>query len=160
MHVEKYETPEERDAFLAERAASAHIGLHIEQARLTYGDHWVRFVDLDKKVVEFAHIPTLEKQAQYMLNQGYTWDVVRDDLHAIETASGSAEQVFSSIHSIEDPLGRDDFVHRAHVWPIEERLWSMATIAEWDISRLDEVGRILLDIAFRAMRAHVVGVRS
>lgn len=155
VHIRSFDTPEEMQEYLRAAESKAHEGLHLAQRDISYGDYWVRFVDLDNRVIEFGRVHTLEEIASNLMG---TDDVTHEDaeLH-LATIETNLERgyMFGEAHS---PLGSETgLTHKAHVWPIEERLFNMAAEADWHIDRLPDSGRILLTEAFEAMRGHVIG---
>jgi hypothetical protein len=68
--------------------------------------------------------------------------------------------LFGASHSKFDVEGNLGTQHRANVWPIEQRLYDAAQQVDWDIARLDEAGRLLLEIAWRTARAHEMSLRA
>lgn len=136
-----------------------HDGMHPTQQALTYGDYWVQFHDLDKNEVYFGYIPTLDQVRLYAA-RGRAEPRAQDaaDAYVAKVARDAQDHVLcSKVHTRWTPDGEVmSGIHKAHVWPIEERLFFMAFAADFDITRLDDDGRVLLDLAFRQQRAHVL----
>lgn len=156
MHIINFDSPEQMQEYLASAAEQAHNSLHQAQRDITWGDHWVRFVDLDSspKIVEFGYVFT-ERTALIQAMQGdLALDECADSVLQVQRSHRN-NYLFGRAFSVLGPDGEIGVTHRAHVWPIEERLFHMAQDADWNIDRLGEVGRVLLEIAFRGMRAHI-----
>ena len=155
MHFQQFDTPEAMQAALAEQQAHALAGLHPMQQALTAGAHWVRFVNLDTQpmVIEFGQVATpemiVESETEGGSSLAEALDFVR--LNAEKETGGF---LYGRADSV---LGDEGgYTHKAHAWPIEQRLFEAAQDVSWNADRLDELGRLLLEIAFRGMRAHVL----
>ena len=159
MHVETFSSTEEMIAALRERAQHALAGLHPTQGSLTHGSHWVRFVDLDNRVIEFGRVSLREEVAAAELEAGATVEEMAMTLEdvCLGIENGYLYGRAHSRHNVEGELGT---THKAHVWAIEERLFDMAKAVDFKIEDLDEAGRVLLNLAFQQMKAHVIGSQS
>lgn len=152
--AEVFTTAQQYRDWLDRRAAAEHRGLHEHQADITYGSHWVRFIDLDLGVIQFGKVLTLNEASALHPGLG----LVRRQ--AIETGVDrlaiERDMVLSIRHDRLSPEPDLGYAHRSHLWPIEERLYQMAMGVDFDHRNFTEVPRFLLDVAFRGMRAHVV----
>lgn len=158
VHIQTFTTHEEMIAALQGRAAHALAGLHAAQAALTYGDHWVQFADLDNRQILFGRVFTQGEVAKSELDSGAS---IAETATVLTDTDGALRggYLYGRAHDRFNSDGELGTTHKAHVWPIEERLYLWARDVDWEIERLDPAGRLLLDIAFRSMRAHVVGRR-
>lgn len=147
-----FTTADEFRVWLQKKENAAHRGLHEHQASITYGSHWVRFVDLDAQVIEFGRVLTQTDLDAFAAGGETERESIRrvtDDL------SRNNEMVLSVRHS---RLSTDDlgYAHRSHLWPIEPRLFDAAVAVDFDYRKFDEVARFLLNLAFASMKAHVM----
>jgi hypothetical protein len=157
VHIEAFTSTEEMVEALRERAAHALAGLAPQQAAITWGDHWVQFHDIDNGGLIWGKVHTREEVAAGELSCGADWDEV---VETIASTVNSLEQgyMYGTAHSRFYDEGELGTTHKAHVWPIEERLFDAAREAGWDHRKIEDPAmRVLLDIAFRAIRAHVIG---
>lgn len=154
VHVEAFNSTEEMVEYLRANSKTALDGLHPVQAALTYGDHWVQFYDLDKRIIIFGRVVPLEEVALNELHDGADWD---STLATVMTFDGNLSNgmMYAESFSIEEVVGSYGNTHKAHAWPIEERLFDMAKEVEWDITKFDDTARVLLNIAFAGMKAHL-----
>lgn len=162
MHIETFDSPEEMAQAIRERQRHALAGLAPAQANLSFGDCWVQFHDLDRRHIIFGRILTLEEVALGELLGDYgdlredvEWETV---VTVIEQTKANLDNglMYGWAHdrfNIEGELGH---THKAHVWPIEDRLFEWAKAVDFEINRLDSAGRFLLELSFRSMRAHVL----
>lgn len=157
MHIETFATPEQMQEYLADAKAHAAEGLHTVQAQIAWGQHWVRFVDLDRAIIEFGRVFTRDDLFDMSRAAGDTQEETIAGINAVERQQEIDHLLYGRAHSILSPAGEDGVTHKAHVWPIEPRLFAMAMDVEFDYRNLGDVGRFLLNLAFSQMRAHVVG---
>lgn len=162
MHIEIHDSPEQMVEALQRNAEHTKAGLHPAQAALTFGSHWVQFIDIPTRHIIFGRVETPEQIAFDELcgPGGYPdpnaeWNEVMATVTEVEVRQSNG-LLYSMAFDRFDPTGSPTEVHKAHVWPIEERLFNMAMDVEFEIANLGEVGRVLLDIAFRSMRAHTL----
>lgn len=155
VHIETYDSPEEMREALRQRAAHALAGLHSAQAALTFGDTWVRFVDIDNRLIEFGRIAT---ENEIRVSEMRAGAQAEDAEGVVETARAELDEgyMYGIAYSLLNTGGEWGTTHKAHVWPIEDRLFRMAEEVEWKIDHLDDAGRILLELAFRQQRAHAL----
>src|ERR1044072_2592603 len=124
----------------------AHQQLHPVQEAMTYGSYWVCFGNLDQGYVQWGYVHTLDELS-----------VIGDDLvEAADEALRVDGLLSGTVYSTISPDGVPESTHKAHVWPIEVRLFDMAREAGWDYSRLDDAGRLLLNLAFAEQRVHLL----
>lgn len=156
MQVIQFDSHDEMRAYLQQAAQAAHRGLHPEQDRLTYGDYWVQFHDIANQHVIFGRVATASEVYEGELRSGVTANEARKVVESTHTelSNGYMYGVAFDKFNREGSLGH---THKAHVWPIEERLFNAAAEANYQIDQLPTSGKVLLEIAFRALRAHVRG---
>lgn len=166
VEIHTFDSHEEMVAFVEERKAHAVAGLAREQQALTFGSYWVQFHDIPNRHIVFGRVPTCEEIALDML-RGPGGEVSPDaDWGQVAQACEDAERnmnegfLYGWAHDRFNPAGELGVTHKAHVWPIEKRLFDAATFVQFEIANLNETGRFLLDLAFRQMRAHVLGTES
>ena len=159
MHIQTFETTEEMVVALRKRAEEARAGLHSVQSSLTWGDHWVQFVDLENRHVVFGRIHFDREVGLAELLSGADWD---DTVAVVEKTAASLDEgfMYGRAHDKFNVEGELGTTHKASVWPIEERLFLMAQRVDWNIAALDETGRFLLDLAYRQNRAHALGAEA
>jgi hypothetical protein len=159
VHVESFDSTEEMVEALRERAAHALAGLAPQQQTLTWGDHWVQFHDIENGGLVWGQVMTREDIARGELASDATWDEVVRAVDKITDGltSGYMYGRAHDRHNVEGDLGT---THKAHVWPIEERLFEAAREVDFDHRKIEDLAmRLLLDVAFRSMRVHVMGVK-
>jgi len=152
--INVFTTAQEFRDMLDRQAAAAHRGLHEHQADITYGSHWVRFVDLDLGIIQFGRVLTLTDAASLT---PMVWTRKAAVQASVDTLSVKHDMVLSARSDRLSPDSELGYTHRSHLWPVEGRLFWIAAAVDFDHRRFDEVGRFLLDVAFRQMRAHVIG---
>lgn len=157
MQIETFATPEEMQEYLAQAKAHAAEGMHPSQVRITWGQHWVRFVDLDHAIIEFGRVFTRDDLFDMSRAAGDTEAETLDGINAVERQQEVDHLLYGRAHSILSPTGEDGVTHKAHVWPVEPRLFAMAMDVDFDYRNLGDVGRFLLNLAFAQQRAHVLG---
>ena len=166
VEIHTFDSHEEMVAFVEERKAHAFAGLAREQQALTFGSHWVQFHDIPTRHIVFGRVWTAEEVALGEL-RGRDGEV-REDVQwpevvtSVDRITEGQEEgfLYGMAHDRFNPDGELGFTHKAHVWPIEKRLFDAATFVQFEITNLNETGRFLLDLAFRQMRAHVLGTES
>lgn len=155
--MDVYTSPADFTEALAKQQEAQHRGLHPLQLGVGHGDHWVRFVDLDAHVIEFGRCWTLDEVRDDERASGFGARATDRMVKSVESSLANQDLLYGSKFSRLDPSGYVGHMHRSHVWPIEERLFNMAMGVDFDYRKFDEVPRFLLDVAFKSMRAHVVG---
>lgn len=152
MNIQSFGTPEEMEDALQRMREDAKAGLHPEQAALSYGHTWVEFADVGQRIIYFGRTFT---EIDIVSDEGASPhpSYVRDVLAGVD-ADLQDGVMFGKAWSKADPAGTIGVTHKANVWPIETRMFIAARVAGWDIDRLDETGRVLLQIAYSAWRAH------
>lgn len=156
VNILRFNSREEMQAYLIQAAADAHTALHAHQRSITFGDCWVRFVDLANKVVEFGRVALPQEVADQMIDAGGTASDAAEAVDAAERslAAGYLTGFAFSLYNREGEWGH---THKAHVWPIEESLFHQAAEAKWQIDLLPMSGKVNLNHAFLAMKGHVRG---
>ncbi len=153
--AEIFTTADQFRDWLDRVAAAEHRGLHEHQAAITYGSHWVRFVDVDTALIQFGRVLPLAEIAGLTDHIGL---VRREAIeYQVDALAVDKDLLLSVRHDRILPEPDLGYVHRSHLWPIEARLFHIASDCEFDHRNFGDVGRFLLDVAFRGMRAHVVG---
>ena len=142
--IRVFDSMEEMHEWMARQTEAANDNLHPVQRDLTWGSYWVRFVDVRARIVEFGRVLTHEEAAERWGEEpGLDENMERGYL-------------YSEAHSL---MGSDiGDTHRWNAWPIEERLFEAAKAVDWQIDRLDEAMKLLLEIAFRQRRVHEMTV--
>lgn len=156
VHVETFGSMEEMYEALQERARIAHEGMHAAQAGIAWGAYWCRFIDVAANSVEFGHVYPREKVALEELTSGASWeDTLAVVAATAEDLVGNA-LMYGIAYSKENPTGDIGHTHKANVWPIEKRLFDAAQKVDFDIERLDDAMKLLLEVAYRSQRTHVM----
>lgn len=148
MEIHTFDSPEAMQNALAEMREKAKAGLHAEQDRITFDDCWVEFLDIGARLIIFGRVHTLDE-----VRKGEEEEDV-DEIVEMTTRDLESGLMYGVAYSIHEPTGELGYTHKANVWPIERRLLDMAREAEWRVDDLDETGRLLLEIAYSAYRAH------
>lgn len=150
MDVMSFDSPGSMREHLA---AAINARLHPLQAAMRPGDYWADFRDVTSRDVRFGWISEDEELLNLLRDSGMTEDVAAatlENLHA-----GHALGVFyGQRFDARRPGGIFDVVYAGRVWPIEERLYDAASEVDFDIDRLPEWGKVLLQAAFIASRHH------
>lgn len=149
--VRSFSTLEEMHAWMEEQERLANDGLHPLQRDLTWGSHWIRF---NGTAIEFGYCYTEdEARAEYEpLIEGEKDCESPDQYIASLTETLGRGYLYGEAHSVLGDEKGD--THRANAWPIEERLYRMAQEVEWNPDMLDELGRVLVRIAWAGWRSH------
>jgi hypothetical protein len=147
-----------REAMEENLSAARHNRLHPTQEALTYGDYWVQFHDITKRVIRFGHVLTQAELREQMIDDG----MVAADIDDMLVMAGVAMREQGILYSrrfdfIHHPDGVFDTAVKAHVWPIEQRLFDAAREHRWQIDPMEQWAKVLLDLAFRQQRAAVRG---
>lgn len=147
-----------------EAMRQANANLHDEQRALTWGSHWIRFVDLKRRHVVFGRVYEERVALSVEIEAGCTEaeaDMALDVIRRRQEENwlfGRSFDRFSPGH--EEVVGGGLEVHRFDVWPIEERLYQHALSADGDVEQMDTWAQVLVNIAhvqWRAWRAEVRG---
>lgn len=158
-HVEQFANLDEMVATIQERQRIAHEGLHHAQAALTWGDYWVRFIDVGDQHYEFGWVFTPEQIARTALDRGSTWEET-----VALVGSTAARLVEGFTHSMArskyNPDGAEGEVHKGSVWPIEPRMYLAAEAVGFDPAQLDEAMTLLVAVAYQSQRAHFLAKRA
>jgi hypothetical protein len=167
MHVESFSSTEEMVEYLRANQRRALAGLAPQQRAIRPGDYWVQFHNIHEGHLIWGRVWTPTEVAlgeltnpEGLLREDVEWsEVITTVAHAEEMLE--AGLMYGMAYDRFNPGGELGTTHKAHVWPIEERLFMAAAYAGYDHREIkDEAMRLLLDIAFRAIRAHVIGKQS
>lgn len=155
MEVKTFESLEAMQEHIRERAAAAHEGLADAQRGLDVGDHWVQFADIDNRQIVFGQVHTYEAVAIGELSSGASWE---ETVAVVgQTAAGLMDgMMYGRAYDRFNVEGELGYTHKAHAWPIEMRLFEAAQSVDWEINDLDPAMKLLLEVAFRSMKAHVL----
>jgi len=156
VHVENFDTPEQMEARLATLRETANASLHPAQSALTYGDHWLRIADRKDNLVEFGYVLTHEEIVKSETDAGTSMYETAQVIGYVDLA---LEQgfLYGIARSRDNPEGEYGSTHKAHVWPIEPRLYEAAGTFGYDVTEFDEVASVLLQIALAGLRVqHIV----
>lgn len=153
MTVMGFGSFEEMQDFLHKQAETANNSLHQAQRAITYGNHWVQFAFTDHIEVEFGRVHTLDEIRAGEKAAGASDREVEDSI-ALTEAQMMDNLLYGTAYIVWQPEGELGYAHKAAVWPIEERLFNAAKAVDWEIDRLDDTGKVLLEIAFAAWRTH------
>jgi hypothetical protein len=171
VEIIQFDSHEDLAKALAEHNTKAMDGLHLAQRAIKPGDYWVRFVnlDVDPPVVEFGYVLTPTEIAASMLEDGQTWEETRDFVEERDRRLSELGMVYGTAASRFEPTPQLGETHVANVWPIEERLYRWAETVDWNVSKVTlaldpehgvidtPTARLLLEIAYRGIRAHYLG---
>lgn len=156
MNVIRFHSQEEMRAHLIQAAADAHNKMHVVQSAITFGDFWVRFVDVANKVIEYGMVATPEEVYAAEVEAGATKAEANQAVEQTQAALRNGYMYGIAF----SPLNRDGewgHTHKAHVWPIDESLFHQAAEANFQFDLLPMSGKINLNIAFLQMKNHVKG---
>jgi hypothetical protein len=151
VNVLSFSSHEEMRAYLIQAQADALRSLHPLQRGITFGDCWVRFVNIAERHVEFGRVALPEETLRLEIDAGATYAdaraVVQRDQQAIK--NGYLYGVAYSRYNREGEWGH---THKANVWPIEEWVFNDASEANWQVDLLPMSSKINLNIAFLGWR--------
>ncbi len=154
MHIKQFRSNEEMRSYLQEMKNAAHIGMHPCQIDISYGDHWVRFVDTDKRVFEFGKVATLIEVGVGEIAAGASADEAVQAVADVQ-AQMTDSLMYGTAWSPLEKGGTVGVTHKAHVWPIEQTLFEAIRLKGWDIDAIDLADQLRLSTAYTGMRAHV-----
>lgn len=162
VHIKTFDSTEQMVEAIRENHRAAMDGLHPSQSALTFGDYWVRFVDLDQSppLVEFGYVHGRQQVIDLEVAAGASAAEGEEALEETERGLLHDGLMYGIAYSVLNKDGEHGYTHKAHAWPIEHRLFVMAREVDWDVTRLEVVGRMLLTIAFRGLRAHILPKRG
>lgn len=154
MQLIPFSSPEEMQSFLSSANSAAHASLHPVQRALTVGNHWVRFVDIAARIVEFGYILTPTETYEVEIAAG------ANTVDARAAAAGVGRlldngYMYGKAWSPLGPDGEYGITHKAHVWPIESTVALDAAEHGWRVDELSLPSKINLQAAFNSLRAHV-----
>lgn len=158
MNVLRFNSTEEMQAYLIRAKTDALMGMHPLQSRLTYGDYWVRFVDLANKIVEFGHVASLQQVADQAIDSGATTEQAADEVDQAELLNVEGF-LTGYAYSPYNRNGEWGVTHKSNVWPIEESLFLQAGECNYHLELLPISGKINLEVAFRGYRKARVAAR-
>lgn len=162
-----FETMEDAFDFMRRGDEYGNRNLHPKQQAITWGDYWIRFVDMHDRLVVFGYIQTLdevrEAEEKYMDRTGTAEERAESEAelqYALQSTKESHERgyMFGWAYSkIDKDLGS---THRFNMWPISKELYEAAREAEWDIDRIHEDYRPQLEEAYTGYREHAIAVHD
>jgi hypothetical protein len=141
----------EMQAYLIRAQADAAANMHPAQAAISWGDHWVRFIDISNRVVEFGRVFTRDEVRESEIEAGATSIEAR---RAVQECAIGMEKGYLYGHaaSFLYPSGEVGYSHKSVVWPIEEATYNAAAEVNWQIDRMPVSQKINLQIAFIAWK--------
>lgn len=149
------------DAMLTEmRQGEAYANAHLapQQQRITFGDHWVRFLDIPGKVLIFGYVQTeAEITADEIACATPQEPFEEGELAYILDRTRNSQirgHLYGPCHSVITPEGELGFTHASHVWPITGELFQAARAAEWKIEDLDPTAKVWLSDTYLAWATH------
>lgn len=151
MNVLRFNNAAEMQAYLIQAQADADASLHPAQRAITWGDTWVRFIDVAAQVVEFGRVFTQEEVAEQEVAAGGTND---DVAQAVADATVRQQQgyLFGVAFSIYNTMGEAGYTHKSNVWPIEGDVFDRAAERNWIARDMPMSAKINVEAAFRAYR--------
>lgn len=142
---------EEMEAYLAEASRRAYSQIHPRQHALTYGDYWVRFVDLADRHIEFGRIARLQEvRAEAEGDEDADADEVVERTQALLDDG----YMYGIAHSRYNPEGEWGHTHKSVVWPIERSVFYEARDCGFAMDRMPEHAKINLQAAYLGFRTH------
>jgi len=159
MNVLHFESRDEMLTYLAQAQAQAQRSMHHAQARITWGDHWVRFIDVAQAEVEFGRVFLPDEVADLEVAAGATAQEATTAVEDVTTGLANG-YLYGVAHSSHFPDGEAGETHKASVWPIERDLFDAAQSVAWRIRLLPLAQKINLELAFRQWRLHRRSLRA
>jgi hypothetical protein len=147
VHVIPFDSHEAMIEHLRRANASLMADLAPAQQALTFGDHWVQFVDVAEKHFIFGQVYTLAETKRLELEAGATEAEAAQVVE--QTVSDLAHGLMYGIaYDHLNPQGEAGHTHLASAWPIEDHIFEAAQAADWQWDRLELGHRLALNIAF------------
>lgn len=155
MNVLRFNSHTEMQAYLIRAQADADMALHPAQRAITWGSHWVRFVDLGRRIVEFGRVYQPDEVVDLEVQYGAT---AREAASAVDATKRGLEAgyLYGLAFSVYNHDGEAGHTHKAHAWPIEESLFNAAAETHWQIDLMPVSAKINLHAAFTAFRTREV----
>ena len=146
------------EALEAMRTATdqANSTLHPIQRAVTYGDYWVRFFDLENRILIWGFIEPMESVLADEAALAEDGDDGPSQQEVREHVQGNHDRgyMYGKAYSVIEPEGEWGDTHRAHMWPISEELFMAAKGVDWRMDDLDYLARQGLEQAYEGWRAH------
>lgn len=166
MTFEAFSSLDEMWEHMRENEEAANNHLAPEQGRVGYGDYWVRFHDIDARVIIFGYVmdPGEVRLAEMgvPLQSGETAAERDEEVEQImETMADSHSRgyMYGKCYSIIEVDGEWGSTHRANLWPIPQALYEAAKFVDWSIDRLGDIAKSQLQSAYSAYRAHMLSLQ-
>lgn len=152
--VQGFNSFEEMQEFMRKQTEGANERLAEEQKTITWGSHWVRFLDLDGSLLLICgYVDTLEEYLQKERDAGADEEEVEyakatlPENHARGYMSGTA-------YSVIEPEGELGDTHRYNAWPISKELFEKVREAGWQLGQMDDAGVHELAAIHKRWSAH------
>lgn len=136
-----------------EATAMANELLAPEQLDVTWGSYWIRFYDIEARVIIFGYVQTVEEAEAAELASGgskeelaYTTPRLRE-MHDNGYMWGWCHSIIAS---------EPGSTHRSRLWPIGGDTYLAAEQMGWDIDRLDREYKTKIEAAYQGIRAHTM----
>ena len=155
MEIIHFDNAADMQAYLIRAQADAAKSIHPSQAALTWGSHWVRFIDISNRLVEFGRVYDRDEVINTEMDAGATRIEAR---RTAQQAGIGLEKGYLYGHaaSFLFPKGETGYSHKAVVWPIEEATYNAAAEANWQIDLMPVSQKINLQIAFIAFKGRAL----
>lgn len=153
MTFMEFETFAEMQEYLRKNAEAAAAGLHDDQRTIGLGDHWIRFVDIASREIEFGHVYTLDEVRAGEIKAGATKAEAADAV-AMTERDLADHRLFGRAYIYWQPEGELGYTHRASVWPTSGALFDAARSVDWQIDRLPQDAKVQIEAIFRTARDH------
>lgn len=140
MSVQTFDNDDDMFRYLEELDRQAEARLQDEQRALTFGDHWVRFVNVVTREIEFGRVHTIEEI----------------EPEAIEQTRRLLEQehkMFGRAHIFWQPQGELGYTHKVSAWPIPQEVFADAESNRFRIDHLTQPHKEILEQAWTSIRS-------
>lgn len=153
MHFLNFNSEEEMRDHLDQ---AHHLGIHPVQHALVGKHKWVQFYPSQPMTIRWGRVLDRVEIISISMDDGAPYEEAVADADAAETAMVNGA-LYSVRYTIGNPDGFHIVEHKSHVWPVSNDLFEMARAAGWDVSKMDEQGRLGVETAWAEFRAHVLG---
>lgn len=150
---------EEMQRFLEEQEAAGNARMSPIQRKITFGDYWVRFLDVAGRVVIFSYVMPLAEIWDEEVRLGASEGEANAVVKATEE-SHARGYVFGNCFSIVEPTGELGSTHLCNVWPCSEQLYREARMVGWRVDELPMESQLELEGLYQGYRKYLEGVRA
>lgn len=167
MEGNEYDSITEFFEGMARSTEVANRWLADKQRSLTYGSDFIRFYDIQNRIIIFGHVYTEDEM--FALEGGNDIEKIPDPRErqlAVDEIAYILDRMrdanrngylYGWCSSIIEP-GEPGNTHRSACWPITRDLYDAAKAVNWNVDRLDPEERAEVEAVYQAFRSHYVTV--